>query len=146
MGKVQEHTTFNSLQCYRALVHPQSLTKGHGTLVCYQFLPAGYALHAHPAGPKITFMFSVCVCVCSSANITCAKLCHYVTRYASIATSAASGKLLKVCRLNRPTKVRQARLVLCCLNGERMVGNDDSSVLATGRALRNCCVSTFATR
>ena len=26
--------------------------------------------------------------------------------------------------------MRQARLVLCCLDGERVVGNDDESVLA----------------
>ena len=45
--------------------------------------------------------------------------------------------------------MRQARLVLCCLDGERLVGKDDNSVLAssdrylTGSALRNCCASTF---
>ena len=27
--------------------------------------------------------------------------------------------------------VRQARLVLCCLDGERVVGSDDNSVLAS---------------
>ena len=43
------------------------------------FLPAGRTLRALPAGHKIAFMFSVCVCVCSSANITCAKLRHSVT-------------------------------------------------------------------
>ena len=43
------------------------------------FLPAGRAQSVRPAGPKVAFMLSVCVCVCSSANITCAKLRHSVT-------------------------------------------------------------------
>ena len=28
-------------------------------------------------------------------------------------------------------KIRQTRLVLCCLDGERVIGNDDNSVLAS---------------
>ena len=92
-----------------------------------------------------------CMCVCLSAIITCAKLLRifalkkylvelsakflselklvfrepfFLTSfryYATIATSAveATGSL--------QTKVRQARLVLCCLDGERVVGNDESS-------------------
>ena len=76
------------------------------------------------AGPKIAFI----LCVCSSANITCAKLRHSVT----MPTSAG---------------LRQARLVLCCLYGERVVGNDDSSVLSwrvlIANWIANCCVSTF---
>ena len=47
-------------------------------------------------------------------------LCH-----CTIATSAV--ELLGVCRLNRPAKVRKAILILCCLDGERVVGNDDNS-------------------
>ena len=67
----------------------------------------------------------MCVCLSAiiNATITCAKLlCHYALQ--------AQWKLLEVCRLNRPryVKVRQARLVLCCLDGERVVGNDDNSV------------------
>ena len=54
-------------------------------------LDSFYQPGARPAGPKIAFMFSVCLyicmyvymymCVCSysSANITCAKLRHSVT-------------------------------------------------------------------
>ena len=56
--------------------------------------------------------------MCSSAIITCAKLrhpllCHYSHEH--------SGSYW----------VRQARLVLCCLDGERVVDNDDNSVLAS---------------
>ena len=36
------------------------------------------------------------------------------------ATGRLQAELAKVC---------QARLVLCCLDGERVVGNDDNSVL-----------------
>ena len=45
----------------------------------------------------------MCVCVCSSAIITHTSFRYYI---------------------------RQARLVLCCLDGERVVGNDDNSVFA----------------
>ena len=47
------------------------------------YLPAGCTLHKHPAGTKIALHSRVCLCVCvySSAIITCAKLhrpllCH----------------------------------------------------------------------
>ena len=66
----------------------------------------------------------MCVCVCSSAIITCAKLRHSVTmplysheRSGSYWTFAGS--------------IGQDKLVLCCLDGERVVGSDDNSVLAS---------------
>ena len=51
-------------------------------------------------------------------NYVILLLCHY--------SHERSGSYWKVAG----SKVSQARLVLCCLDGERVVGNDDNSVLA----------------
>ena len=49
----------------------------------------------------------------------CAKLRHFVTMH------ERSGSHWKFA-----DSIGQARLVMCCLDGERMVGNDNNSVLA----------------
>ena len=46
-----------------------------GSFLGIPSLPAGRALHARPAGPKIALRSRVCVCVI----ITCAKLHNSVT-------------------------------------------------------------------
>ena len=63
------------------------------------------------------------MCVCSSAIITCAKLHHSVTGH------ERDGSYWKFA--GPIAKVRQATLVLCCLDSERVVGNDNNSVLAS---------------
>ena len=65
----------------------------------------------------------MCVCVCVNPQLSRALsyfillLCH-----------KRSGSYWKF--VGSMSKVRQARLVLCCLDGERVVANDDNSVLA----------------
>ena len=61
------------------------------------------------------------MCVCLSTIITCTKLHHSVTIATSIVEAIGSLQ----------AKARQARLVLCYLDGERVVGNNDNSVLAS---------------
>ena len=71
---------------------------------------------------RLLYVFvSVCVCI----RLQLSRALSYVIP--TIATSAveATGSLQA-----QKAKVRQARLVLCCLDGERVVGNDDNSVLA----------------
>ena len=66
---------------------------------------------------------SVCVCVCVCLQLSRALsyvillLCHY--------SHGCSGSCWKFAG-----SIGQARLVLYCLDGKRMVGNDDNSVLA----------------
>ena len=52
--------------------------------------------------------------------ITCAKLRHFVTMHYSHKRSGSYWKF-----------VGKARLDLCCLDGERVVGNDDNSVFVS---------------
>ena len=65
-------------------------------------LPAGCARSAHPASPKIAFMFSVCVRVrpqiSRALSYVILLLCHY--------SHERSWKLLKVCRHNRPRYIK----------------------------------------
>ena len=88
-----------------------------GCLHQVAFLLAGRTLHAHPAGTNIALLSRVCVCVCVCVCV----LHHSGNYYATIATSIveATGSLQAH---YRPIKVHQARLVLCCLDGERVVG------------------------
>ena len=67
---------------------------------------------------------SVCLFVHSSALITCARLhndviCH---EYSGSSTGNMQAHY---------AEVRQASLVLYCLNGEKVVGSDDTSVFAS---------------
>ena len=62
------------------------------------------------------------MCVCVRLQLSCALSYVIPLLYATIATSTveATESLLA-----QEAKVRQARLVLCCLDGERVVGNND---------------------
>ena len=67
--------------------------------------------------------------------------------YANVAIKTVKGTGSLQAQL---VKVHQASLVLCCLDGKKVVGSDDTSVLAssgsyvTGSTLLNYQVSTFA--
>ena len=79
-------------------------------------------------------------------------LCHY--------SHKRSGRYWKFSGSIGQGTIRQARFVLCCLDGERVVGNNDKlcsltgsaaecvslACETTGSALRNCCVSTSLNR
>ena len=78
-----------------------------------------------PAGTTIDLRFRICLCfhlqLSRALSYIIPLLCHY-----SHGTVEAIGSLQA-----QKAKVRQARLVLCCLDGERVVGSDDNSVLAS---------------
>ena len=71
---------------------------------------------ARPAGTEIALRSRVCVCVCVCPQLS--RALSYVIHYYATSTVEATGSLQA-----------EARLV-CCLDGERVVGNDDNSVLA----------------
>ena len=48
-------------------------------LMIIKYIITSRARASRPAGTKVALRFCVCLCVCSSAIITCAKLCHSVT-------------------------------------------------------------------
>ena len=70
-----------------------------------------------PAGTKIALRLCVCVRpqISRALSYIIPLLCHYSHKRTGILQA----------------KVRKARLVLCCLDGERVVGNDDNSVCAS---------------
>ena len=84
------------------------------------FLPAGAHASARTAGPKIALRFSR-LFVCASALITCPI--YYVIRYYATAVYSSFGGL--------QAKLQQMKVVLCCLDGENLVGSrKDSGFLA----------------
>ena len=52
-------------------IHVESANQG-------EFLPAGRALRARLADPKIAFMFSVCVCVCVCVHLQLSRALNYI--------------------------------------------------------------------
>ena len=84
------------------------------------------ARSARTAGTKIALRFPrlfvclfVCLSVCASALITCAI--YYVTM--QLQCIAAFGGLR--------AKLQQMKVVLCCLDGENVVGSREDPVLVT---------------
>ena len=79
------------------------------------FLPAGaraarerLVLRLLLRFPRLFVCLFVCLCICVSALITCAI--YYVTRYLR-------------------AKLQQMKVVLCCLDGENVVGSRKDPVL-----------------
>ena len=74
------------------------------------------ARSARTAGTKIALRFRrlfICLFVCASALITCAYITSYVTM--QLQCIAAFGGL--------QAKLQQMKVVLCCLDGENVVGS-----------------------
>ena len=63
----------------------------------------------------------VCLCVCTYHVRRITSLHYYICH---------ANSTVEVCRPNW-AKVREASLVLCCLDGEKVVGSDDTTVLAS---------------
>ena len=90
------------------------------------YQPGAHEAHARLV-PKIALCFCVCVCVCVRPQISHAL--SYVIPLLCHCSHERNGSYLSL--QAQLAKVRQARLVLCCLDGERVVGNDDNSVCAS---------------
>ena len=89
------------------------------------FLPAGCVLPSAWLVLRLLYVFSfVCVCVCVRPQSSHALsyfitlLCHY--------SHECTG-----CYWGFAGLVGQGSLVLCCLDGERVVGNDDNFICAS---------------
>ena len=73
----------------------------------------------------VTVFVCVCVCVCVCARPQLSSVLTYV-----IALLIATSTVEATGSLQAQAKLCQARLVLCCLDTEKVVGNDHNFVLA----------------
>ena len=78
----------------------------------FLFLPAGARAARERLVLRLLYVFRVCLFVCASALITCAYITSYVTM--QLQCIAAFGGL--------QAKLQQMKVVLCCLDGENVVG------------------------